>query len=158
MQNITFENNTAPYGNDYASYAVKIRLDSAVTDEIKLQNVGSGVVIDNSISLALVDYDNQTMVLENASQISIFAKNSSDVKALGTNTALLRQGVAVFDSIIFAASPGETGAEYYATSKAIDTDKISNAYGGPVSNNTISVDFRYCQPGEEITADNQCRK
>ena len=98
------------------------------------------------------------MVLENSSQISIFARNTSQARTRGTNTALLHSGVSVFDSVIFVSQPGDQNVEFYATSKTIDLNKVEKAFGGTVSNNTIFINFRRCQPGEEVTSDNQCRK
>jgi hypothetical protein len=43
MQNNTFTNNSAPYGDDIASYPVKIVRLGTVDNKIKIENVPSGL-------------------------------------------------------------------------------------------------------------------
>ena len=148
LSGIVYLNNIAQYGKDIASYAVKIRVKESGTDIIEFNDVGSGVVYDHTIYLALVDYDNQVMNLNNVSQIIINPVNRTLSTILGTNAALLKSGIGTFDNIIAVAAPGMTNVQYRATSKAIDNTKITDVFGAPLSNNSIAMNFRYWRPGE----------
>lgn len=143
MSNLNLENNTAKYGNDIASYPVKIRVQNSNSDAIELNNIGSGIVLDETLVLELLDHDNQVMVLDNENQISIFAYLNTNTSVGGTNTVLLDNGVSSFDNLIFISKPGDSDVKYYATSKAIDSAKILKVFGQSISDNIISTSFRY---------------
>jgi hypothetical protein len=156
LQDIVNTNNSAPYGPDLASYAVKIRMMSKTTDEMQVDNVGSDIVIPQTLYFELLDYDNQVMVLNNINQIVITPVNANISSVSGTNSELLKNGVASFDSLKAIAVPGSSGVMYRATSKAIDTQKLNEIYGSNVNQNLISFNFRKCQPGEFIKDGNKC--
>lgn len=99
--------------------------------------------MNSPISLSLLDFDNQTMVLNNIDQISIFAVNSSEASVTGTNTVPLQNGVAIFDAIQFVSEIGSKSVGYNAVSKAIDTAKVNEIYGTAFSRNEILVDLRF---------------
>ena len=69
-----FINNTARYGDNIASYAVRIAQIGNMDKNIVLDGVASGIDIatsptstnQSSLNLALVDFDNQTMKLQNS--------------------------------------------------------------------------------------------
>jgi len=63
----------------------------------------------------------------------------------------LRQGISVFDKFIVIAEPGSVNVKVIASCKAINSAKINGIFGNPLSNNTISIDFRNCKPGEQLT-------
>jgi len=138
-----FINNSAAYGNDLASYPIKIKLSSNYSQDIHFSDIGSGITVDTPISLSLMDYDNQVINTDNEGQISIFSANNSESSVRGTNTVKLENGVATFDSIIFVSDPGSTNIEFSATSKSIDQVKIASAIPDFQIGNTIKVDFRY---------------
>ena len=148
-------NNTAPYGPNIASYAVKIRKYDSTSDDIIIDNVGAGIKYDKEIKLALLDYDNQVMVLNSVNQITISSINTSISSVSGTNSVLLSKGVATLNDFVVEAKHGSKGVEFQASSKAIDTDKITQVYGGAVSNNTVTVNFRECMPGEQVLTPNK---
>jgi len=139
----TFTNNSAQYGPDIASYPVKIRMTEGIHSDIHLQDIGPGIDMDVPLSLSLLDFDNQTMVLNSLDQISIFAVNTSEASTTGTNTVRLRNGVAVFDAIQFVSEIGTEAVEYNAVSKAIDTSKVKKIHGAKFSTNDILVDLRF---------------
>ena len=82
--NNIFRNNSAGYGQNIASYPIKIKLKSSTSDNIQLTNVGSGVVYDEPLQFSLVDYDNQINGLDNSSLI-IITSSSLNTSMLGTN-------------------------------------------------------------------------
>ena len=55
----TFNSNIAAYGKDISSYAIKMKIKDSHTDEIRLNNVGSGIEYDTPFILALYDHDGQ---------------------------------------------------------------------------------------------------
>ena len=144
----TFINNTAPYGHNIASYPVRIANFDSMSESMSLNNVGSGIYLHDSLpssnksylKLALVDYDDQIMVLSNSSKISIInTDNSSSV--IGTSEMVTTQGVAQFDNIGFISTPGLTNVMFEASSEDIDNHKVSRL--DLAINNTIIVNFRY---------------
>lgn len=158
IENITYGNNQAPYGPDIASYPVKIRFQGSNSDDMVLNDVGSGILYPNTLSLALMDYDNQVMVLNNENQILITPVDPTNSSMQGFNAALLQQGVASFDNLIAIATPGQSGVEYRASSNAIDMALINSAFGSQISDNLITVNFRFCKPGEQQYSDTECRE
>lgn len=143
----TFSLNTAPYGADIASYPVKVVHNGQ--DDITIENVGSGVKLDQTIQFELVDYDNQVMVLDDESQIEL--KTIQDGTFItGTTSEKLYKGIAQLDNLYFESSPGDVNIEYGVTSKSIDDVKISLAYNLTSTITPIFVNFRYCMPGESI--------
>lgn len=107
--------------------------------------------------MAVVDYDNQEILSNNISQIKISAV-TFNATLKGIDYAKVTQGVGLFDNLQFIYPSGGQNIEYVANSKAIDKTLINIVFGSQLSNNTIFVDFRWCQPGEIQQADKTCRK
>jgi hypothetical protein len=147
---ITFTNNSASYGNEIASYPVRIKEISSDSNKIFLDHVGPSIKLKAPLILRLVDYDDQTMVLDSSSQILIQPANRSISSLSGFNSESLHQGVAVFENITFLAKPGSQNTTFFALSKAIDVNKIKKAFKDVHWENEIIVNFRFCRPGEKI--------
>ncbi|CAI2371780.1 unnamed protein product [Moneuplotes crassus] len=152
----TFTNNSAQYGPDIASYPIRIRMTQDIHSDMSLTNVGPGIGLDSSIKLSLLDFDNQTMVMNNADQISIFAVDTQSSSVRGTNTVQLDKGVSEFDSIQFVSEIGSKNVEYRAVSNTIDNTKVNKLFDSSLVENQITVDFRFCKPGEHIDIQNIC--
>ena len=60
-----------------------------------------------------------------------------------------------FDSLVFVSASGTSNVLYDVTSKAIDSSKVRDVFGQTINDTTISVNFRYCKPGEVNTDNNQ---
>lgn len=60
--NNTFENNTAVYGPNIASYPIKIKQQNSDIENIILHDIGSGVTNNASVYFALYDHDEQIYV------------------------------------------------------------------------------------------------
>lgn len=153
IEDCVFTDNIARYGPDIASYPVKIRMNEDINSDIHLNEVGSGINLDSPITLTLLDYDDQKMVLNSVDQISIFAVDTQQASVGGVNTVQLKEGSSVFDSIQFVSEIGSINVKFSAVSKVIDTSKVSELYGASTFNNEITVDFRFCKPGENIAGD-----
>ncbi|CAI2360244.1 unnamed protein product [Moneuplotes crassus] len=156
ITNCTFTDNSAQYGPDIASYSVKIRITQDIHSDMSLKDVGSGIGLDYPIKLSLLDFDNQTMIMDNAGQISIFAVDTQSSAVRETNTVQLKNGVSEFDDIQFVSKIGSENVKYRAVSKAIDNNKVDEVFGDSLLSNQISVDFRFCKPGEHIDSQNIC--
>ena len=152
LNNVLFINNKANYGPNFASYAFKIRFENSNSNEMIINNIVSGVEY-NALRFVLLDFDNQTMVLNYYDQLSISPLNKSESKIKGINSALLRSGAASFNNFVAIAKPGSTNIQFQITSKAIDYEKIKTAYD-ILPNNTIYSNFRYCKQGEAQLEDN----
>ena len=153
--NTTFGNNTANYGPDFASYAVSIIMNDNISAQMVINNMVSGVQYDQDVKLSAIDFDNQTILLNNFNQIIINPVNKTAATMKGTNSGLLRNGVATFNNLIVNTKPGSTNMQFQATTSAIDSIKVKEVYGS-VSNNLISTNFRFCKPGEIQLSDNTC--
>ena len=143
-----YENNTALYGPDIASYPVKIKIVDSNTDSIMFTNVGSGIMSDVVFTLGLYDNDDQIMNLDSSSsiQISLIDRDTSDID--GTLIVKTTNGEALFDEITFSSLPGTTNVQYKLDSLGLNKDILRRYYGSNYTQNNIVVDFRFCQPGE----------
>ena len=154
-KNTTFANNTASYGSDFASYAVSIIMNGNISTQMIIDNMVSGAQYDQDVKLSVIDFDNQTMLLNNFNQIIINPVNKTAASMRGTNSGLLRNGVATFSNLIVNTKPGSTNMQFQATTNAIDSAKVKEVYGS-ISSNLISANFRFCKPGEIQLSDNTC--
>lgn len=155
MKNLSFLNNSAEYGDNLASYPVKIIDYETSIHKISIDSVGSGITHNGIIKVALVDYDHQLMSIEDDANVKIMAmSNSTSVK--GTNLERFHQGVASFSGVKFYAKPGSQDVPFLFYSDSISPQQLY--YGlGVFANSTeylnlINVSFRYCQPGEMETS------
>ena len=149
MANLTFMSNYAPYGSDVASYPTRIVMEGNTEDDIVIDLVGSGVTYDTSLTFVLVDYDNQTMVLDSSSIIEIDSISSS-TSVSGINEIKVEEGIATFRNLIFTSKPGDVDVQFELTSKALDFDVLRLKFGDDYAQDPISVSFRYCMPGEYL--------
>ena len=105
MAQWNFNNNTAHYGSDIASYPVKVVRKGTSTNKIFLDEVASGLEYDNNFQLDLIDYDKQVLSLDNNTIIKI---TSNDNKAIvkGTDFVRINNGTSIFDNLIFKSEAG----------------------------------------------------
>ena len=122
-------------------------MKGSTNDTIVLTDVGSGIIYPKNLTVALLDYDDQEITTDNTSQIKLQGVTPTAIIA-GTDYAKVVKGVGIFDNLVFVFKPGSEHIQYQATSKAIDSSKIRAVFGSVISNNTIDVSFRFCQPGE----------
>ena len=155
MENITFSNNTAPYGNDIASYPVKLIIDGTNSTVLELNEVVSGQQYPENIKFNLVDFDNQITSIDISGSVTI-KPVANDTFVLGRSTEGLVSGSATFDNLQFIAQPGSERVQYQVDSDAIDKDIILKQFGTTSIQENMRVTFRYCMPGE-IIENNQCQ-
>ena len=131
MTNLIFQNNSAPYGNDIASYPVRIvaRGDNNNDDyHIYLNQIASGQALSNSLVLKIVDYDNQTItnLIKGNIVVSTIDKNT---KAYGRNSESIVNGVSTFSGLILSANPGSNNVKFSVNTGMIDNSIISRQFG-----------------------------
>ena len=142
-----FGNNQAVYGNDIASYPVKVKLKDADSDQFILYNAVSGQVYSPALEFQLVDHYNQVILTNSYSKIRI-SSISNDALLEGTLTSIVNQGTSSFENLILIAKPGSSNVKYEIISSAIDQDIIDLQYKESFSQEMIDVSFRYCGSGE----------
>ena len=86
---VVFNNNSAIYGPNIASYAVKITYAEDSIKQLKITNLGSGIVLESNLNLALRDYDDQIMILDNVNQILLSSKNVTISQVGGFNSGTI---------------------------------------------------------------------
>ena len=155
LNNISFSNNSAQYGNDIASYPIQIKLKGSDSDYIILQNVVSGQIHSPAPEFELVDHDRQIILTDNTSTIRIKSMNQNTTVA-GTLTVVTNMGGSTFNELILTAKPGSKNIEFEVISTAIDNDKLDLQYNGTHTQHMIDASFRYCQSGE-IEINDQCQ-
>jgi hypothetical protein len=156
LTNVTNQNNSAPYGPNLASYAVKIKMVGS--NEMVIDDIGSNIKYEKEVKLALLDYDDQVMVLNNANQITLNPVDTAISSIGGVNSVLLRDGIATFNNLIAVAKYGSQAVQYQASSKGIDNNKVKQVHKDWVCNNIITFNFRNCKPGESIIDGYKCHE
>lgn len=158
ISNVTFVNNTAHYyGQEFASYPTRIGLvGSSETDPIILEDIGSGVQLEQKLHLAIFDMDDQIITLDQAFEISIRPKNATQSSIRGTNTLLTQNGKANFANLTMVVDLELGTANYTLNTKSIDMKKVLQVKGESYYRQEIQVNFRDCQPGERIVG-NECQ-
>ena len=152
ISNVTFESNTALYGPNLASYPVRIGLlNSTANHNITIDNVGSGIKLAEPISLALFDYDDQVMNLENSRQIKIQSTYIELSAVNGINTVSMKEGISIFNSIWMTSNAWSQPQYFTISSKAIDKAKILALFKDNINQTSLIINFRDCLPGEQIS-------
>ena len=65
-------NNSAPYGDNIASYAVKYTINGSIpAPDLSLQDLVSGQKFQYPFTIELVDYDDQVISIDSSSTIEI---------------------------------------------------------------------------------------
>jgi hypothetical protein len=139
--------NTAKYGENIASYPIRIALKDNPFKNITFSDISSGQEYNGSIELALFDFDNQITSLINTGNIKILPQ-TKNAKIRGTVSSKIVNGVSFFTKIIFELKPGAVFVKYFASTNAIDQHKTK--YLDLLTDNSIAVSFRYCEPGEIV--------
>ena len=146
----TFTDNTAPYGEEVASYAKKISLVSNLAEQYV-----SGQAVEQPIIFQLLDVNDNPILTDTDSVLTISSVDQTVAKVIGNTDVTNAQ----FTDITFIAAPGTANIEYQVSSSNIDLDRLETALGITEEEviSVISVDFRECIRGEEQKND-MCNK
>jgi hypothetical protein len=156
-----FLNNSASYGSEVASYAIRLipvspsnlplpYLNSSSSPPIGLivTNLGSGLVYDGAIRLGLFDHQDQLVTTDSASAAEITVANSMEISLFGDTKAIASAGIFTFSMFTITAKPGsvreiriQTPAIRKQTLSAIDLEMI-------VDTVAVQLTFRECMMGE----------
>jgi hypothetical protein len=144
--NNTFQNNTAIFGEDVASYATRIKLvvnGTNLVDFVELNDVPSGIKIDSPIEVALVSAESDQIMTSNSGSTVKFYIFEDGTNARGQNTVTFKNGRATFINTIFVAKPGAKNVKFKISSSAINYKVLQ--YLDPVkyADQIISVNFRW---------------
>ena len=93
------------------------------------------------------------MNLVNTSQIKI-TPVTEGAELKGTDSSTPVMGKTEFDNLQFEHYPGAVDTIFLASCNLIDSDKT--AYLELPTNDTITVSFRYCKPGEYVIDNSTC--
>jgi predicted outer membrane repeat protein len=155
LVNLTFSHNSAPYGNDVASFGVNLKsLDynettqrlSKVADGMYL-NIASGQHIPTNFTIALVDSLGQVIGTDYTSIGTISPVDTQNVTVTGTSRVQAYAGVYYFSDVKINAEPG-VEIKVSVTSDAL-SDLANDATGkGSVEDIALEVKMRECEAGE----------
>ena len=128
MTKLIFQNNSAPYGNDIASYPVRIVAQEDDDIQISLSGIASGQIMINSLVLNVIDFDNQTVtnLIKGNIVVSTIDQNT---KASGRNSESIVNGVSTFSGLVLSAKPGSNNVQFSVNTAIIDISVISRQFG-----------------------------
>ena len=128
MTNLIFQNNSAPYGNDIASYPVRIVAQGSNDFQISLNELTSGQLFTKGLVLNVIDFDNQTVtnLIKGNIVVSIIYQNT---KVSGRNSESIINGVSTFSGLILSAKPGSNKIQFSVNTGNIDSSVISRQFG-----------------------------
>ena len=149
LENNRFENNIADFSENIASYAVRVFqvVDEELVEIERLDNIASGMQLDNVIALALTNSQGKVMVNDNESSIRIIPLTNI-TEVAGQDTVRVINGVGTFTAMELTAAPGLDGIEFLLFSSAIDYDMIKHIDPEKYPDQVFTVNFRWCKPGE----------
>ena len=148
FRNLKFINNSALYGPDIGSYAIKLEIENSTQNIIYVNNATSGKV-SQTFKVRILDYDNQVMNLDSASKITIKA-NTTGALTDGKNIVVARSGIVNLNELILINTPGSQNNSFSVNLDSINIEIARAVYGKNYNFPTISVNFRFWKPGEYI--------
>jgi len=119
-----FNNNSAVYGDNIASYPVKIVQADSGDSNIHIEGAASGLKHTDTLSFEIIDFEGQVVNNENKDTVKI-ASSTSEVSLSGTNFAKINNGTIEFDNLVFIAQAGQTNVKYSVSSSAINSEILS---------------------------------
>ena len=155
LNSILYQNNSASYGADVASYAVTIaptaqqRRLSGVPVIQYIQGIVPGQKVQSPIELSLQDQYGNIVTTDNSSKAGI---RSSEATISGTNAVIAQKGVFLFDDFALIASPNQNvTVQFYANSieEMQKTVKDQETNFNPIV--SVLVYLRDCEAGEYNT-------
>ena len=128
MTNLTFKNNSAPYGDNIASYPVKVIITDSNSTTYTLNDVASGQEYPKYIELSLVDYDNQIVSCTQSGVVSVNSVGEN-TNTLGRSSEPIVNGKVTFKEIIFVAEPGSKNVPFTVSTNTISANVMLKQFG-----------------------------
>lgn len=167
--NNVYEENTANYGNNIASFAIGLKAvdndgnfvdDNRILTDVainltSLSSLASGQPTTQVLTLALVDFYNNIVATDSSSQAELLTDENDDETAIsGTNKVIAKNGIYNFTAFIITAMPGKT-IIIQVSASGIDKDKVGNAGADVIATPTVTipVSLRECVIGEASVGD-----
>lgn len=157
-----FDNNFALYGENIASYPVKLSFFNSSTrillddsSAINISDLAPGQTIKQNLTVALEDHYGVIIKSDNTSFAEVLS-TTLDTVVTGTVTIQAIEGIFIFNDFSVSAKPGtETNIEIYTS--AIDPSKAGKARDNSTYYQAILITakLRYCGIGE-VTVGNNC--
>ena len=145
-----FESNSALFRPNMANYPVKLKMvddKGNLTNLTRIDGLPSGLVMENSFKIAIVNNEEQIMTNQNKFAIRILAiDTNTNVK--GQTTVVSKNGISTFTNTIFVGKPGQNNVQYAIKTKAIDYNSLKYVDPEFSTEQTLTVSFRWCKPGE----------
>jgi hypothetical protein len=123
-----FENNTAKYGMDIASYPILIKSLNDHQNKLKLENIASGQPITSNFDVGVYDYEGQLCSLESNAKIFIIPESFSGNIVKGINERALKNGTANFSGVIFTTNDFNNEQEFSIITQAINQNVYENSF------------------------------
>ena len=149
--NNTFINDTAEFEPDIASYAALVEQlyeDNHFEKIQELDNVPSGITLDQNITLVVVNSEENSIMTNDDSSTIQFVPLDNDTEVKGHSTVTVSSGVGNFEGIEFIAAPGRSNVHYLIKSSAINYEMVQHIDSVKYAYQVISINFRWCRPGE----------
>ena len=146
LTKLSFNNNSALYGPNIASYAIKLKIDNQINSSIMINNVVSGK-IGQAFKFSILDFDDQVMILDSSSKITV-RSNTNNSQTTGKIIGVVKEGVIEMSEIIFISAPGSANITFSIIPSSIDMKIAHAVYGADYNLPIIIANFRYWKPGE----------
>ncbi|CDW85269.1 UNKNOWN [Stylonychia lemnae] len=153
-----FISNYAQYGQNYASYAYRLKIINDYNN-LDLQNLVSGQDFLSDLLVGIYDQNDQLVVIENDSEASLFSEDIQ-LQITGQTKVRASNGIYRFRSINVVAKP-DYQSQMKVQSNSIDEQKIritmidNQQSPQSISNLNLDVRFRECIIGE-VLQNNMC--
>ncbi|CDW88159.1 UNKNOWN [Stylonychia lemnae] len=153
LENNLYLNNSAQYGNDFASYGYKLKILNQDTTFLS-QLISGGLLSSKSLQLGIFDQDQQLINTDNKSQL--FLSSYSDGLSVSGNTLFEAvKGIFYVKDVLLVGQPSSKFQIKALTPNGIDVKSIKQFDQNFDSALIISLRFRECYPGE-VLIENKC--
>ena len=150
LVNNVFESNSANFRPNMANYPVKLMMvlsNGTLVNLTKIDGLPSGLKIENSFTIAIVNNEEKIMTNDNKNAIRILPiDQGTNVK--GQSTVVAKSGVGTFSTTVFVGEPGKTNVRYTIKSYAINYNALKYVDPEYSIEQVLTVSFRWCKPGE----------
>ncbi|TNV87899.1 hypothetical protein FGO68_gene396 [Halteria grandinella] len=150
-----FFNNSAQYGNDYASYAFRIHLRDDIVTPALSQLVSGGQIIQ-PLYIGIYDQEDQIVTIDDDVGDAYLASSDFNLQITGSYKQPSNKGTYTFDDIIFIAAPSYV-TSVFVISNALNREKYSLVTGESFQDYILILGFRECISGE-VAKNNKCSR
>ena len=159
--NNTFLNNSAVYGPNIASYAVKLKpltadkqIKAYLNDTMhpplafSIENLGSGHLYDGLIHFGMFDHKNQLVNIDSSSGVEVSVPSNSNITVFGNINTVAAHGIVTFSAFTLTAKPGSSQYVEVAT-PAIRKQQLASSDQDIIEDvMLVKFTFRECLMGE----------